>query len=403
MKHADVRWRDRPWRWVVLAACAAILVWRKWDVASDPQLWAEDGNVFYLEAHVFGLAAFAHSYAGYLHFLPRLIAWIADALDPCWTPAIYVYGSLAFAVATVARVLSPRVALPGSAGLALAVVAVPHTGEVFLNPTNLQWITGLALVALAISGDPTRKGEWAADLITVLVVGLTGPFSLLLVPFFLLRAVRRRTRASWIIAAAVLAVGAVQGWEVVTHVAEARRGQPQADWVPLNIAPVLAGRVPLALFGAQAWAPRISAYTATVLAAGCLVAIGWIATRRDSWGFSRLMIAGAAAVLLAAAVWKIRVDTWPYGEFVNGDRYFYVPKVLLAWLVVSAVDWRTWRGRAAMAMLAGGVIASWPVWRCAPIPHHEWSRFCDAIRAGERVTVEISPDWKFTLPAKTSR
>jgi hypothetical protein len=403
MRYMIDRWRAGLWRCVVLVACAAIVVWRKWDVASDPQLWAEDGNVFYLEAHVSGLAAFVHPYAGYLHLLPRLIAWVAVTFDPCWTPAVFVYGSFAITLATAARVLSPRLQLPGTFGLALAIVAVPHTGEVFLNPTNLQWITALALVALVITDDPASKGEWGADIVTAIVAGLTGPFSVLLAPFFVLRALTRRTRASWIIAGCVLTVAAIQGWEVATHLADAQRGQPQQAWAPWNLGPVLAGRVPLALFGAQAWISWISGRTAVLLASACIIVIGWMATRRDGRGFSRLIIAGIAVVVLAAGAWKVRVDTWSYGEFINGDRYFYTPKVLLAWLVVSSVDWRSWRGRAAMVFLAGAVAGAWPVWRCEPIPHFAWSRYCERIRSGEPVTVEISPDWKFTLPPKNRR
>ncbi|BBX61108.1 hypothetical protein MSAS_02820 [Mycobacterium saskatchewanense] len=39
-----------------------------------PALFAEDGQLFLAQAHNYGLSAFVKPYAGYLQFIPRLIA-----------------------------------------------------------------------------------------------------------------------------------------------------------------------------------------------------------------------------------------------------------------------------------------------------------------------------------------
>ena len=44
--------RHRRWLvLVVLAIISLVLLWRRPDIATNPQFWAEDGVVFFAEAH----------------------------------------------------------------------------------------------------------------------------------------------------------------------------------------------------------------------------------------------------------------------------------------------------------------------------------------------------------------
>ena len=136
-------------RILILGFALAVLVLRRPDAVLYPQFWAED-FAFLLDAERIGLASFWMPRAGYLHFFPRLIAWPGMYLDPVLQPAWFVGSAVAVTLAVVATCLSPRIPLPAKPWLALAVVVVPHSGEVFLNPTNLQWLTALALILTAL-------------------------------------------------------------------------------------------------------------------------------------------------------------------------------------------------------------------------------------------------------------
>lgn len=129
---------SRPWFLVV--AAAVLLALRKPWALHTPQLWAEDGEIFLNQDDQFGLRAFVTPYNGYLHFLPRLIAWLAShTVDVTWWPALYNSFAFAATVAVFARLGSPRVELPAKPWLMLALVLVAGSGEVLINVTNLQW------------------------------------------------------------------------------------------------------------------------------------------------------------------------------------------------------------------------------------------------------------------------
>jgi hypothetical protein len=64
--------------WWVVIACAVLLALRKPWALHTPQLWAEDGSIFLTQDEQMGVRAWWEPYNGYLHLLPRLIAWIAS-------------------------------------------------------------------------------------------------------------------------------------------------------------------------------------------------------------------------------------------------------------------------------------------------------------------------------------
>jgi len=77
------------------SACLAIFIIavRRIDQILNPQLWAEDGVIFLQEQLSLGFSAIFTPYAGYLHLLPRLNAFIMDKfIDIQYVPAGYVVG-----------------------------------------------------------------------------------------------------------------------------------------------------------------------------------------------------------------------------------------------------------------------------------------------------------------------
>jgi hypothetical protein len=60
---------------LTIALCLAIILYRKWDSFVNPQFWAEDGAIFFQGAHELGWSSILRPYAGYHHFLQRLLAY----------------------------------------------------------------------------------------------------------------------------------------------------------------------------------------------------------------------------------------------------------------------------------------------------------------------------------------
>lgn len=399
---------EKPALWVALAGVMLFLRVPDWFVR--PRLWAEDGNQFFLAAHRDGASALLLPFAGYLHLVPRLIAWLGERVDPCLIPAVYVYSSFAFTLFVVARVFSSRLDLPGKPLIALAIVAVPHTNEVYLNLADLQWIAALSLVLTLLLRDPGDALDWVGDLVVLFLAGLTGPFSVLLLPFFVFRALCRSTRASWVILLLALSTALVQGWLIYSNPLVMPPDFPRGPFELRNLAAVLSSRVLLALFGAQCWAYRVS--RAFVLVAGAVgfAAIARLAFLKDGFRKERVCMLLIGLAIVVSSVARIRDDLWDYRDMINGDRYFYIPRILAIWLVSSCllrVGKRSYP--LALSAAAAGLFAvSMVPYVEAPdfTRHHvergyfEWHIYCDRLRAGQEVEIQVSPGWKFIVPSR---
>lgn len=380
---------------------ALVLVVRKPDSFINPQFWAEDFSPFFVEANTFGPKVLGWPYNGYLHLLPRLIAWLAAPLNPAIQPAAYVAAALGVTLFIVAQALSSRLELPGKPWLALAIVAVPHTGEVFLNPTNLQWITALGLMLTLLKRDPETAAEWGMDGGLLVLVGLTGPFSVLLAPLFVARAVMRRTRASWLIAGVVAVTAGIQGWFICHAPAFPNPGA----WHGANLVGVLSVRLPMMLALGEQWPVKLGYAWTAPLGAAFMGGLIFLSCRRGRWRGARLLLLAALALWLLAAIKRARPDTWAFYDTFNGDRYFYGPKVLVLWLVALVIaDLRNrWRRSLGVALAALAFVANLPAFRFKAMPDLHWASSSEKILAGERIEVPINPGWKVIYPGRPAK
>src|SRR5436190_10304758 len=122
------RFAIRPPVSLTLVVCGAILCARRPDAFHNPQLWAEDG-VFLAEAYERGGGkVLFQEFAGYLHFVPRLVAWLAMQVDPLWMPHVFVAIAIALTLYVATRALSRRCPIRLRIAGALAIVLVPDAG-----------------------------------------------------------------------------------------------------------------------------------------------------------------------------------------------------------------------------------------------------------------------------------
>jgi hypothetical protein len=402
-------WDPAALAWTALTGLVLLIRYPDW--FARPRLWAEDGNVFFLYATDDWWADIFTPYSGYFHFLPRTIAWLGRRIDPAFTPRLYVYSAFAVTLCVVARVFSRRLSLPCKPLMALAIVGVPLTGEVFLCPTNIQWITALSLMLTLLMRDPEGAWDWGLDLLTLAVAGLTGPFCIFTLPFFIYRAFSRATLASSALAGVVLATALVQGWEVVFHAPLAHH--VYGPFRAFDFAEVLSSRIPLSFLGSQAWAHSVSATAVFLLGMAGFALVSSSLLLKDRYRKDRIQLFLFAVLLVAFTAAKVREDLWDYRETVNADRYFYLPRVLMLWLGASCLD-RWPRQRVVAASIGAAAVLSavaaipyvdGPLYveRHIERPYFEWSLYCDAIRRGDKVEIQTSPGWKFTLPDRLRR
>lgn len=397
--------------WVALA-CTLLLALRKPWALYSPQLWAEDGSIFLIQAEQLGWRAFIEPYNGYLHLLPRLVAWIAHlTADPaCW-PAIYNGLAFTISAALFARIAHPRVDLPAKPGLMLALVLVVGTGEVLINVTNLQWLTAFFLVLHVFTSPAPTLAAQIRDLTLLGIVGLNGPFAIVFAPLLGWRVWRawpeknpQRTFHFWAIA--ILAIcAALQGWFVThAHGGLAFPVSPE-PFRPLMGCSIVGSRLITWTFlgplPVRAWPLWIHAIIGVVSLTALL---GW-ALRADARRPIRTLLVAAFGLVTAACAYRVRADTWEDDNLINGDRYFYISRVLLAWLVVLEMN-TTPRAIAIAARALGlaAVLSHAPYFILPAPPNFQWAQHCEPIRRGVPAKIPTLPaGWILEYPGRAPR
>ena len=387
-----------------MVAIALLVAHKPWALTS-PQLWAEDGCVHLLENEQLGLRALLTPYRGYLHTLPRLIAWLAShTVDIAYWPAFYNGAALLVTFLLFLRLASPRCDLPGKHWLVLSFALVAHTGEVFFNITNLHWITAFFLLLQALLPRPTTWPQRLGDLAIVFLVGLSRPFVILFLPLFAWRFLRERnadTLAALLVAGAC---AAIQGYFVKTTGA-GFFAQPPEPFSLTKMLTIASSRLVVwPLFGAHV-ASTLSWTAQRVIGTGfvALLLVGALRPHPRRWLRAQLVV--AFGLFTTVVLYRTRPDSWAQPDLVNADSYFFIPRLLLAWLLIWEFDARprvvAWAARG-LCLLA--VVLELPNHvKPAPADLH-WENYCDAIRRGVPVQIPILPvPWVIQYPGRPAR
>lgn len=373
----------------LLTTCAAtaILYLRRPIAFLHPQFYAEDGAIFFQGAEADPLGTILSPYAGYLLVAHRLVACLASHADLRSIPGIYFAASLLAFTGLELAIFSPRLNLPRPWLLGLAVVLIPHSGEVFCNLTNTQWITGLGLILLAMAQDPQGPGEWALDLGYAALAGLTGVFSIVFAPLFVARAALRRTGGSLCLAAVVLSAAAVQYHAIALGYPHAASGRSGAA----EVVATFGTRVWLSLLlppGATDAAPFAIRIAAGVL--GFLLLAALAAGPRENRRVDAVM-APAILLLFAAVVFRFRGNLDAFHSVIPADRYFFIPKVCVAWILASHIGatsrWR-WTARLLLlwVLVNGCVGFRFDTWK-----DYNWPYWASRIETEDEVEVPTNP------------
>ena len=375
-----------------MIAAAVLLFLRKPWALTHPQLWAEDGPIYLGAIDAWGAGGILVPHRGYLQLLPRLIAWVANLVaDVAYAPAIYNGAAFLVAVGLFARIASARVQLPAKPWLILAFVLAAHTGDVWGNIANLHWLTSFFLIVQTFLARPNTPTQRIGDLLILAVMGLTGPFVVVFLPLLAWRWWRDRNADTLAALLTATACAAVQAYFIKTT---GPRLAPPTHALNLELLFAVTGSrlVVWPLFGATVAAslpwPLLGAIGVGYIA----LLSGW-ALRRDARRPVRGQIVVAFVTIAGVCLWRMRPDTWAYPDLVNADRYFYIPRILLLWLLIWELDARPPGVAAAARTLAliGVTMQVLPFTAPTP-PDYHWADYCDAIRRGEPARIPTLPE-----------
>lgn len=337
---------------VIFATALGVAVARRPETLTRPQFFMEDGQIFYLGTY-FGspLERIFATHSGYLHVIPRLLAYLERLGSPSQAPFISNISALVVAAVVATFVASDL--LPGSRPLRLAlgllVILEPISWEVSGSLTYVQWYLAIFLFAFAFAFRPSRAWVFPLGL-----AALTGPFSVLVSPLYAVRAWRDRSFRPF--AAVVIACGAVQAiLMVVTHRAV---NSPPGD---------VARNAALRLVDSPILGPQITSLAspaALLIAAALLVVVGIAAARVPPIARVPLLY---AIVVIGVIGLVGRGD----GSVIDGDllfsgRYFFLEALAVGTLLILGAARSSSLGRALiLAPLCAGVVLGF---RLQPMP-----------------------------------
>lgn len=189
---ARTGWRT-PIGYGLIVVVSALLSLARLPAPAIGTLWAEDGGVFINDVlKNAGLRNIFAPYQGYLHVVPRGIAWLVVKVIPLdgWAIAVTVAACLMVGV-VAALVFHCSSALSGSVWVRLGFAAVPvfvaaAPEEALGTLANLHWYF-LYLAPWLLLKRPRTWAEGILLSVAALFVGLTEIQTAMFVPLFLYR------------------------------------------------------------------------------------------------------------------------------------------------------------------------------------------------------------------------
>lgn len=383
--------RNTALHYAALLAFAAALLMARVDLSIPlgNYLWGEDANVFLNQAGNLGVAGIMTPHAGYVVAYPRLIAWFSDAFPLTLRPALYAMGWIGAYVVMVlmldhgAKILGIS-AITRFAFVGLAVLQ-PHNGESLLNLTNSQWMIGAGLAVFALTQRdriPVRPSIGAP---LVALLGLTGPYALILTPAIALRWLRERwpLRTAWW-AIVLIACGALQAIVAVStgHFRTIPAAAAQMPF-PLNwLYPI--GQI--SVFGAAGTFERTAAIVMW-LAAVFAVVRARSAANAVRLRFDLLVFLVAAASFVGASLIAFRANPAFIAPFGVGNRYTWVPFILLFLMAFVATNSSR---NARLVVVAAGLVVCGAGWSRKSAAEMHFAAFANLAQY-RPVTIPISP------------
>lgn len=413
----QARGRRLPsWALVGLALLVGmgITISRRPDVISYPQLWAEDGRVFFLQAYQLGFwASLWHPYAGYLQLTPRLAIGLGLLVQFVRLPLVLNLLGLLIQAAPAAFIMSDRWdrLMPSRltrAGLALVYLALPNTAEIDVNITNAQWhlavLACLVILAPAVPG----RGWRTFDLLVTVLAGLSGPFAILLAPGAVVLAFARRSAHQVALGLVVLLTAAVEGLTLLANNLGRSGSALKLPFHLHTLLQVLAERVlvmPLLGVNETNHLAGLRLLSNAPANAGLLLVAAGLSLFALARGPLELKVFLLFSGLLLASSLVRLEGMLPLVIAPSGAaRYFFIP--MLGWLAALAYGLARWRRTPVGIALLGGLailvlFAAVSSWEYPALPHSNFYRdaaIFSSARPGQTVLVQENPaGWSFTV------
>jgi len=331
-----------------LLSCIALgiglLLLRAWPRLIHPEVWIEDGSVNIYGFINEGVVNFFSEVGGYLVLVPKLITFTSLSISFFYYPWISTLLAWAFSIFVFVVIARAPTYLKGGLLLAIACFLIPSDIECFGLPMYSFWWTAPLLFILVF----WKAGEQISFRLFLLTVSsLSSPVCLITLPLFWLRTYHfKKIRSELLIALFASLYVAIQIIYILMY-SQANLFNPEKTFliIPKFLGAYAIGNI----------MPQLN----WLFGIGILAFLLWAVIQKRSISQYTL-----SYLLLATIITSIyRVDITILNHIDSGVRYFFLPFILLSWLLIQiALDGSAkWIRVVAIGFLAASVINMVPV------------------------------------------
>ena len=163
------------------AAVILLMFFRNPRIFTDPEPFWEDMSIFLAEEYITGFPdTLLITHSGYLHVIPRIVAWIGLCFGLSHAMAVMNLIVLFFKALTAWLVFSSKEITSSfiRCSLSAYLVLLPFPTEIYNNITNLQWWL-IGLMAMLIIRRESSVRGLLFSCVLLLLSGLSGVNSIL--------------------------------------------------------------------------------------------------------------------------------------------------------------------------------------------------------------------------------
>ncbi|EPQ1034068.1 Uncharacterised protein [Enterobacter hormaechei] len=395
--------------------CFLVFVFRRPEIITNAQFWAEDGAIWYHQANTIGpLNSLILPQQGYYQTISKLVASLSLAVPVYYAPLLYNVIGISIRCFMVMFLLSNRLSmysLPSRVLIALFVVLMPHLEEVHANITNTHWYLSMWLFMVLIANKPASRIDKTHDIFVLVIAGLSGPFIVFMAPVLALKMIANASGKNIFIktinaiksvdwfAFVFIALCVVQLLTIAMSFNESRNHTELGATFQLFIN-ILSTRVfagfALSDSGIQMLWTMDKANDVIVIISCCLLVLALYKAKWRAWAiviypFTMLFLA------LAKPMISQTIPQWHGFEFTAaGQRYFVITSIFWFAIILLAFsrlgNAMKYVGYACAAMVLIKVAVY--DFRIEPLPDAGWSEQVEKYNSsakGEPVRMSINP------------
>lgn len=329
---------------IYLSILSLVVILRRPDAILHPELWAEDGVLWYTQAYNSGFLSLFMPENGYLQTISRIAALVAQPFPIYYVPYIFAVFAFCAQMIPVALLLSRRFdsIIPDKKIriiISIIYVLMPNSYEVNMNLTNAQWHLALVLFLLLVGNSQKRYN--ISDYMLMVVAGLSGPFSVLLSPVAMIEWYRNKFSGDYLRYVIALSCAVVQAVFIVASMMQTRSteslGASMDNFVHIIVNNIFVGGL-LGNVENLLQKALVGNYYAVFAFFSIILVLAFFRGPLAYKEFSLFSLCVILSALISPMI-SLTEPQWPLmAIFGIGDRYYVIPiiSMLVGFVVLSA-------------------------------------------------------------------